>query len=393
MAVYLNALGIVCALGRGPAAVRTSLFAADAPGGLTMTDRFSPGRVMPVGLVTDVLPGDSAWPAIACTRNNRLAAAALADIEPAVRAACAGYGAARVAVILGGSTSGMLEGEAAVAHRRLHGEWPAEFDYQQQELGATANFVAAQSGAQGPAHVISTACSSGAKALSAAARLLNAGLADAVIAGGVDTLCRFTEAGFAALESVSARRCNPLSAQRDGIHLGEGAALFLMTREPGPVRLSGWGESSDAHHMSAPEPNGRGALQAMQAALDRAGLAPAAIDYVNLHGTATPQNDAMEGRAVHQLLGSEVASSSTKPLSGHALGAAGALEAGFAWLTLVDNARAALPPHWWDGQHDPAIPPLHVVQPGERLARAPRHVLSNSFAFGGSNACLVLSAE
>jgi 3-oxoacyl-[acyl-carrier-protein] synthase-1 len=121
-------------------------------------------------------------------------------------------------------------------------------------------------------------------------------------------------------------------------------------------------------------------------------LPASAIDYVNLHGTATPQNDAMEARAVHELLGSEVALSSTKPLTGHALGAAGAIEAAFAWLTLSDNARGALPPHWWDGERDPGMPPLHVAQPGECLGRAPRHVLSNSFAFGGSNACLVLSA-
>jgi 3-oxoacyl-[acyl-carrier-protein] synthase-1 len=157
------------------------------------------------------------------------------------------------------------------------------------------------------------------------------------------------------------------------------------------VRLAGWGESSDAHHMSAPEPSGRGALAAMRQALQRAGVAPQAIDYVNLHGTATPQNDAMESLAVAGLLGREVPVSSTKPLTGHALAAAGAVEAAIAWCTLVDNPQGRLPPHWWDGVRDAALPDLRVVPPGESLGRSPEHVLSNSFAFGGSNASLLLA--
>ena len=166
-----------------------------------------------------------------------------------------------------------------------------------------------------------------------------------------------------------------------------------MTREPGPVRLAGWGESSDAHHMSAPEPGGRGALAAMRSALARAQLAPDAIDYVNLHGTATPHNDAMESGAVHRVLGADVPVSSTKPLTGHTLAAAGAIEAAVCWHVLVDNPRGRLPPHWWDGVRDPALAPVRVAHPGEALGRGPRHVLSNSFAFGGSNACLVFSRE
>jgi 3-oxoacyl-[acyl-carrier-protein] synthase I len=252
-------------------------------------------------------------------------------------------------------------------------------------------FVARELGICGPAHVISTACSSGAKALASAARLLRAGLADAVIAGGADTLCRLTVAGFRALECVSVARCNPLSARRKGINLGEGAALFVMSRELGPLRLSGWGETSDAHHMSAPDPTGRGAADAMRLALHRAGVPPGAVDYVNLHGTGTRQNDAMESHAVGQVLGLDVATSSTKPLTGHALAAAGAIEAAFAWLTLVDNPRGVLPPHWWDGERDPELAGLHVVSPGGSLGRPPAHVLSNSFAFGGSNAALLIS--
>ncbi|MFL6695379.1 MAG: beta-ketoacyl synthase N-terminal-like domain-containing protein, partial [Ramlibacter sp.] len=289
--------------------------------------------------------------------------------------------------------AGLQEGAAASRAFTAQGRWPAGYDYAQQTMGNAAEFVAAELGLAGPAYGISTACSSGSKAIAAAARLLRAGIADAVVAGGVDALSAFTIAGFSALESVSAERCNPLSAHRRGINLGEGAALFLMGREPGPVRLAGWGESSDAHHMSAPEPQGRGAIAAMRAALDRAGLQPNAIDYVNLHGTATPQNDAMESAAVHAVLGAHVPVSSTKPLTGHTLAAAGAVEAAICWHALLDNPGGRLPPHWWDGVRDPALAPVRVAAPGESLGRPLRHVLSNSFAFGGSNACLVFARE
>jgi 3-oxoacyl-[acyl-carrier-protein] synthase-1 len=157
------------------------------------------------------------------------------------------------------------------------------------------------------------------------------------------------------------------------------------------VRLSGWGESADAHHMSAPEPQGRGAAEAMQRALARAGVAAGEVDYVNLHGTATEQNDAMESLAVERVLGRDVPVSSTKPLTGHALAAAGAIEAVFAWHTLVDNPHGRLPVHWWDGVVDAALPALRPVAPGTALGRPVRHVLSNSFAFGGSNASLLFS--
>ena len=258
-------------------------------------------------------------------------------------------------------------------------------------MSAPAKFVARLAGISGPAWTISTACSSGAKALASAARLLQAGIVDAVVAGGADSLCRFTVGGFAALESVSSKRCNPFSRHREGINLGEGAALFLLERGEGPVRLSGWGETSDAHHPSAPDPSGRGAIDAMRAALARAGLTPAQIDYINLHGTATPQNDAMESRAVVEVFGAGVPASSTKPLTGHALGAAGAIEAALCWLVLADNPDRRLPPNFWDGAADPELPALALVAPGQAAGTPPRHVISNSFAFGGSNVALALS--
>jgi 3-oxoacyl-[acyl-carrier-protein] synthase-1 len=206
------------------------------------------------------------------------------------------------------------------------------------------------------------------------------------VTGGVDTLCGFTVAGFSALESVSAAPCNPLSAARKGINLGEGAALFLMSREPAAVALCGWGESSDGHHMSAPDPLGGGARLSMREALRRAGIAPDAIDYINLHGTATVQNDAMESRAVADLFGGAVAVSSTKPFTGHTLGAAGAIEAAASVLSL---ARGFLPPTVHLRTPDPAFGLDYV--PGAARDIALEALLSNSFAFGGNNTVLALT--
>ena len=390
--VYLQTPGIVSALGRGLAESRATLFAADAPRGLIVSDTFSPGRPLALGLVHDALPDMLDRERVWRSRNNALLRLACEQIRDDIDAAIERYGASRVAVVVGTSTSGIGESEQANAHHREHGRWPEAFHYGQQEIGAPSAYVAHESGACGPAYTISTACSSGAKALISAARLLRAGIVDAVICGGADSLCRFTVSGFSALEAVSAARCNPFSRNRNGINIGEGAALFVMSREPAAVRLAGWGETSDAHHISAPDPSGRGALAAIKQALQRADVGAAAVDYVNLHATATSLNDAMEGRAI-AAANITASCSGTKPLTGHTLGAAGAIEAALCWATLVDNPTHALPPHWWDGAADPDLPPLDLVAAGERAARAPRHALSLSFAFGGSNAALLLAAE
>ena len=391
-AVFLNELGLCCALGRDADSAAANLFAADAPRGVASTEAVTPGRPLALGLVPGELPDLAALPVALHGRNNALAALALAPIRGAVDAVIARFGPDRGTMVLGTSTSGGGESERAHRQHLGTGQWPDSFHYSQQEMGMPARFLAEQLGTRGPAHVISTACSSSAKALASGARLLRAGLADAVIAGGVDSICEFTIAGFSALGSVSEGRCNPFSRHRNGINIGEGAALFLMTREPGAVRLAGWGESSDAHHMSAPEPEGHGPERALREALRRAGLAPSDIGYVNLHGTATPQNDAMEAAVLHRVFGGDTPASSTKPLTGHTLGAAGAVEAGLCWLALARNPRHALPPHWWDGAQDPALPALDLVAPGRRAAAPLTHVLSQSFAFGGSNAALVLGA-
>jgi 3-oxoacyl-[acyl-carrier-protein] synthase-1 len=387
--LYLNDCALLCALGGERGTIARRLL-DEAEGGLTVSDACSPGRPLPLGRVQAALPAVDHLPLLLRSRNNQLALAALEQIRPAVDAAIARYGAGRVGVVVGTSTSGVAATEAALAAHARTGALPDGFHYGQQEMGSPAALLARELAIGGPAYVHSSACSSSAKALASAARLIRMGLCDAVVTGGVDTLCGFTVAGFSALESVSSAPCNPLSAARNGINLGEGAALFLMSREPAAVALCGWGESSDGHHMSAPDPAGGGARLAMREALRRAGIEAADVDYINLHGTATVQNDAMESRAVADLFGLGVAVSSTKPFTGHTLGAAGAVEAAFCWLAMQDdNPAGKLPPHLWDGAQDPALPELNVVRPGARLGRPLRWALSNSFAFGGSNAALV----
>jgi len=391
---YLNACGIVCALGNTHSTIQHQLLEL-AQSGVTATDVWSAGRTLPLGRINNQaeaeLPTMDHWPITQRSRNNQMALAALAQIRPAVNAAIAQFGSDRIGVVVGTSTSGIANTETAMRHFVRGEHFPAEFHYAAQEMGSPASMLSTELGITGPAYVHSSACASSAKALASAARLIKMGLCDAVVCGGVDSLCAFTVAGFSALESVSAEVCNPLSVNRNGINIGEGAALFLMTaNSPASVALCGWGESSDGHHMSAPDPTGSGAKLAMQQALQRANINATQIDYINMHGTATSQNDAMESRVLFDLFGEGVAISSTKPFTGHALGAAAAIEAALCWLVMQDdNIHGKLPVHLWDGQKDPALPSLKVVSRGMKLGRPIQWALSNSFAFGGSNATLV----
>jgi 3-oxoacyl-[acyl-carrier-protein] synthase-1 len=325
-------------------------------------------------------------------RNNRLMLAALDQIAPAIEETAERYGRHRVAVVLGTSTSGIAEGERALRERRRTGQWPAGFHYSQQETGSLSDFAAHNLRLTGPAYTVATACSSSAKVFASARRLIRNGLVDAAVVGGADTLCRMTLNGFGALEALSKSRCNPFSRNRDGITIGEGAAAFLLSPEPGPVELLGIGESSDAHHATAPHPEGAGAKAAMATAMADAGLTAEGIAYINLHGTATPLNDAMESKAVAALFPAATPCSSTKGMTGHMLGATGGVEAAFLWLCLNPaTSSGLLPTHLWDGEADPNLPRLSLVAPGTPVLQEPRlAMLSNSFGFGGSNVSLIL---
>ena len=323
-------------------------------------------------------------------RNNRLALLALEQdgFAGAAGRARARYGPTRVGVFIGTSTSGILSTEIAYQHRDPQsGRLPVDYRYETtHNLDATTEFVRKLLGLTGPAMTISTACSSSAKVFCLAERFIRLGLIDAAVVGGVDSLCHTTLYGFTALQLVAPDACRPFDVSRRGLSIGEAAGFALVERS-GTCRaglsLLGYGESSDAHHMSTPHPEGEGARRAMQDALDCAGLAPQDIDYLNLHGTATPANDRVEGRAVHAVFGAALACSSTKGFTGHTLGAAGITEAAIALLCI---------------EHDfiPGSPTTENVDPETRCTIVLQgrdgqvgRVMSNSFGFGGSNCSLL----
>ncbi|MCK0746068.1 beta-ketoacyl-ACP synthase [Chromohalobacter nigrandesensis] len=383
----LSRPGVVCSLGDDLETIADALFAGQR--GLTSSAAFTPERALPLGMVTCELPDWNAWPPEQRSRNNRLLALAMHRLHDALEHLCNSVSPERIGVVIGTSTSGIGETERAIAEEGPEGPLPETFRYANQELGAPAHFVAERIGAQGPVYALSTACSSSARALASARRLLASGTCDAVVTGGADSLCRLTVNGFASLEAISEQPCLPFSAQRDGINIGEAAALFVVTPEAGGIQLSGTGESSDAYHVSAPRPDGSGAYEAMRQALAMGGCAPEAVDYLNLHGTGTRHNDSMEAQAVATLFATSPPCSSTKALTGHTLGAAGALEAAFCWLALH---RGRLPVHVFDAVPDPELPSLDYVTPAHK-PRPLKQALSNSFAFGGNNAALLMTRE
>ena len=326
-------------------------------------------------------------------RNNRLALLGLTQdgFAGAVAAASKRYGAQRIGVFIGTSTSGILQTELAYRRRDpVSGALPADFIYRTtHNTFSVADFTRHYFALTGPAVVVSSACSSSAKVFASARRMMAAGLIDAAVVGGVDSLCLTTLYGFNSLGLMSAQPCRPFDAARDGLSLGEAAAFALLERVPealddNAVLLLGVGESSDAYHMSSPRPDGLGARLAMQGALTMARLDAADIDYINLHGTATPSNDAAEARAVAALFGSGTPCSSTKGATGHTLGAAGGLEAVICALALQ---HGLLPGGLNTQQLDAALPLNYLLGNREQPVS---QVLSNSFGFGGTNCSLVL---
>ncbi|MCK9381491.1 MAG: beta-ketoacyl-[acyl-carrier-protein] synthase family protein [Sulfuritalea sp.] len=320
-------------------------------------------------------------------RNNRLALLALEQdgFMSAVAAARQRHGPARIGVFLGTSTSGILSTEIAYQNRDpVSGRLPAAFRYDTtHNLDATTEFVRIVLGLAGPAMTLSTACSSSAKVFCLAERLIRLGLIDAAVVGGVDSLCGTTLYGFNSLQLVATDICRPFDVARRGLSIGEAAGFALLDKEEAPLRLLGYGETSDAHHMSTPHPEGDGARRAMLEALERARLDVGQIDYINLHGTATPANDRAEGRAVAGLFGTTTPCSSTKGTTGHTLGAAGITEAAIALLSMEHDF---MPGSTTTREVDPETQ-CRIVLRG--AARPLRHVISNNFGFGGSNCALV----
>ena len=321
------------------------------------------------------------------SRNHRLAWLALQEktFRSVVKTAIARHGSHRIGVVLGTSTSGARQTEVAYAQRHNTGHWPANFNYRQSHsVDSLCRFTAEVLGLQGPMTVVSTACSSSAKVFLTAQRWIDAGLIDAAVVGGVDSLCLSTLHGFDALQLLSENICCPFDAARNGLSIGEAAGFVLLDRNPAPVYFAGGGESSDAWHMSTPHPDGQGAKDAMQEALLAARIQPSDIGYVNAHGTATPANDRSEAAAISSFFGAHhVPISSTKGITGHTLGAAGIVEA---IVTAKALEHQLLPPVANLVLPDPTFT-LNLVR--EAKPAFFKYAMSNNFGFGGSNCSLI----
>jgi 3-oxoacyl-[acyl-carrier-protein] synthase-1 len=401
--IFLSPPGVFCCAGNG----RESFFEAACRGdqGGIRPVSTSDGRAFLAGRIRGTLPEAPALPSLAAppefaadTRVFRVAAAALEGLRPSIEKALALYGAGRIGVCLGSCDNGT---EASIpAHRAFFAGngFPKDYELRFQGASLLADYIAGISGVTGPALTVATACASGAGAIIKGAEFIRSGFCDAVIAGGADIVSDTVLLGFSSLEAVSDTITNPFSKNRKGITLGEGAAFFVLTKDDpgdsGGIVLLGAGESADTFHMTAPREDGRGAIQAMRAALGGANLGPGDIDYINLHGTGTLLNDRMEALAVQAVFGEELPlASSTKPVTGHTLSAAGALELALCWMTLTGPAaKAAIPVHCWDGEYDDAMPRLRFAERESVFPQGfvPRTCMSNSFAFGGCNVSLVI---
>jgi 3-oxoacyl-[acyl-carrier-protein] synthase I len=393
--VAISAFSAVSGCGLGNAALLKAL--QDNVSSLAPITLFALPFSTYVGEIKVPLPEISPILELYRSRNARVALAALNVVEDDVRAAVESaksrYGKQRIGVVIGTSTSGLYETEAAYAVFLEQQKMPEDFHFvTRHAYQATARFLQLELGLTGPCYAISTACSSSAKALATGQRLIASGICDAVLVGGADTLCRLTLRGFKSLELISEQRCQPMDKERSGINIGEAAGLLLLEKNAVHTKscpqLLSVGESSDAHHMSSPHPEGLGASLAMTNALHLAGLKATDIDYLNLHATATKINDQVESLAAFQVLGEHVPCSGTKGLTGHTLGAAGAIETIIALLALKHRfipGTAGLNQIEADCRCQVIKDAVH----NQALSIA----MSNSFGFGGNNASVIVSAN
>jgi 3-oxoacyl-[acyl-carrier-protein] synthase I len=397
--IYLSEPGLICCAGKNKNELYDSCLKG-YQGGIVMRELPGANKKFPVGLIPGELPKVAALPesliqepvAYATgTRIIRIIDAAIEQIRPNIEKAIAKYGVEKIGVCLGscdnGSEGSLLAHQAFLAQ----GSFPQDYSLRFQSASFPAEYVALKFGLSGTVFTIATACASGASAIIRGTELIRAGLCDAVIAGGADIVSDTVLAGFHSLEAVSDSLTNPFSKNRKGINLGEGAAFFLLEADDSSaVELLGVGESADAYHMTGPGTDGAGPAKAMKAALADAELKAREIGYINLHGTGTELNDKTEALAMKTVFDEAPPISSTKPVTGHTLGAAGALEAAICWMVLTE--KRGLPVHCWDGVKDEEICGLEsMVSPDtENCQKTPSICMSNSFAFGGCNVSLIL---
>jgi 3-oxoacyl-[acyl-carrier-protein] synthase-1 len=399
--IYMSAPALVCCAGLN----RNELYKSCLAGfqsGMVMRELAGTGKQFPVGLISAKMPEPNLPEPLAHVKNTkpyqntkiiRIINAALEQIRPTIEKAISRYGPQRIGVCLGSCDIGS---EAVFLARHVlfkQDTLPEDFHLYFQSASYSAEFITRKFGISGPAFTVATACASGANAIVRGVELIQTGQCDAVIAGGTDVVTDTVFAGFHSLELLSDSLSNPFSKNRKGINLGEGAAFFLLESDnnsgvelSSPVELLGVGESSDASHMTRPGTDGIGPAKAMQAALLDAGISNDKIGYVNFHGTGTVLNDKAENLAMETVFGAAYPpSSSTKPITGHTLGAAGALEAAICWMVLAE--RKGLPVHCWDGVMDEELP----FPPADNSCqKAPSICMSNSFGFGGCNVSLIM---
>lgn len=373
-----------CALGRTRAQIAQNLQARHAPYMYERAGFLATGKLM-LGGVDGPLPSISPELAAHNSRNNQLLLSCLQEIAADITSTIEQVGKGRFGIVMGTSTSGLDEADHKVSDPSF-----TRWRYPMQELGDPSRFLQLYLQTTGPAYTVSTACSSSSRAVISGMRMLQSGLCDAVLCGGADTLCRMPINGFKALELVSDELCAPFAAERKGITIGEGAGLILLTRERTQgLSLVGSGESSDAYHVSAPEPEGKGAEAAMRMALAQAGLRPCDIAYVNLHGTASVMNDKAEATVMQRVFGTKTPCSSTKYLTGHTLGASGIVELCLCALTLEENLP--LVPQDFSVNHlDPALPEFGLLTTTTDQHLHSEFIMTNAFAFGGNNTSLIL---
>ena len=376
MEYILKNLGFVCALGDNHTDIIENARKGDTSA-MFSEDVIVGGEKVPFGKAPVAKTHD--------LRMYDLIDVALGQISADIELLKQNYDANRLGIIIGSSNTGVSEAQKRIETAFQNGVSIEKDVIGELELGMPSQYIREKTGFMGPTFTVSTACSSSLKVFESARKLIENGFCDAVLVGGVDGRCDFALNGFDALSALSKKHTNPMSKNRDGINLGEGAALFILERGCCGIKLLGIGESSDAYHLTSPDPTGTGAIFSMNRALVDAKLEPKDIDFINMHGTGTVANDVMESLAINTVFGENVLCASTKPLTGHTLGAAGAISMGLSWLMLKYNF---IIPHIFDGEYADDCSKIKLAQIGE--TREINRILCNAFAFGGSNTSLIM---
>ena len=385
--IYINDLTSVSSLGTNELTIVDSLSHTDRCYLTYRDDLLNEHKGSYFGQIKAKLPRLDEYPEHK-SRNSAVLAFLTDSIKDSINELKQKYSKDRIAIILGTSTSGLDETENELKKFMQTGVPSRDFYYKSQEFGDPSMFLADYLEIDGPAYTISTACSSSARALICGKRMLESGLVDAVIAGGADTLCKVPINGFNSMEVLSHERCLPFNKNRAGINIGEGGGLMILSKEKASLELLGVGESSDAYHVSSPDPSGAGAISAMEMALNDASLTTDDIGYVNLHGTATKLNDAMESKAMASLFKGKVPCSSTKYMTGHTLGAAGIVEAAILCYLLKHDLDLPVQDFSHD-EIDDTLDECGLIK--EKIKAKKKVMMSNSFAFGGNNASIIIA--